>query len=481
MAKKNRITNIGQEFIKASRDIKLLWASVFLRLLSYGLTNQVLTLFLNKINLDESKIGLFMSLTLVGDVFCSYILTWYADVWGRRRILVYGSVMMCLSGIVFATSENFHILLLFAIIGVISPSSDEVGPFKSIEESMIAHLSPNNKRPEIYAIHSLVGTIGSALGAIVSGSFISGLKHYKLANTDLQCYKATFLLYSFFAFCKVIIMVSLSEKTELDSHYSNEEQLPESIVTDEMAPLLEQRRKSIDIQQETTRISDSLNENTVTQGDYDQNSNNQNQINSNRLSPETVSILMRLLCIFMIDSLGAGFMTSGWIVYYYKKWFHMGSLALGSLFFMIQIVMSISTIPSSILPRIYGPVKATLLVQIPSGVFSILIPFTANHLFISIILLNCFFGTAAMDVTSRQILLTNLIRPTDLTKVMGIVNIGKTFARCIGPIFTGMLAKRGYLWFCYIISGVLVIAADCILACSFLHVDKTILAQINGE
>lgn len=481
MAKKNKITNIGREFIEATRDIKLLWASVFLRLLSYGLTNQVLTLFLNKINLDESKIGLFMSLTLVGDVFCSYVLTWYADVWGRRRILIYGSIMMCLSGIVFATSENFHILLLFAIIGVISPSSDEVGPFKSIEESMIAHLSPNNKRPEIYAIHSLVGTIGSALGAIVSGSFISLLKHYKLANTDLQCYKLTFLLYAFFALCKVIIMVSLSEKTELDSHYYNEEQLPESIVTDELAPLLEQRRKSIDIQQESARISDSLNEVSVTQGDYNQDSNNQDQINSDKLSPETVAILMRLLCIFMIDSLGSGFMTSGWMVYYYKKWFHMGSFALGSLFFMTQIVMSISTIPSSILPRIFGPVKATLLVQIPSGIFSILIPFAANHLSVSILLLNCFFGTAAMDVTSRQILLTNLIRPTDLTKVMGIVNIGKTFARCIGPIFTGILANRNYLWFCYIISGVLVIVADCILACSFLHVDMTILAQINGE
>lgn len=481
MAKKNKITNIGREFIEATRDIKLLWASVFLRLLSYGLTNQVLTLFLNKINLDESKIGLFMSLTLVGDVFCSYVLTWYADVWGRRRILIYGSIMMCLSGIVFATSENFHILLLFAIIGVISPSSDEVGPFKSIEESMIAHLSPNNKRPEIYAIHSLVGTIGSALGAIVSGSFISLLKHYKLANTDLQCYKLTFLLYAFFALCKVIIMVSLSEKTELDSHYYNEEQLPESIVTDELAPLLEQRRKSIDIQQESARISDSLNEVSVTQGDYNQDSNNQDQINSDKLSPETVAILMRLLCIFMIDSLGSGFMTSGWMVYYYKKWFHMGSFALGSLFFMTQIVMSISTIPSSILPRIFGPVKATLLVQIPSGIFSILIPFAANHLSVSILLLNCFFGTAAMDVTSRQILLTNLIPPTDLTKVMGIVNIGKTFARCIGPIFTGILANRNYLWFCYIISGVLVIVADCILACSFLHVDMTILAQINGE
>lgn len=174
-------------------------------------------------------------------------------------------------------------------------------------------------------------------------------------------------------------------------------------------------------------------------------------------------------------------MTSGWMVYYYKKWFHMSSFALGSLFFMTQIVMSISTIPSSILPRLFGPVKATLLVQIPSGIFSILIPFAANHLSVSILLLNCFFGTAAMDVTSRQILLTNLIRPADLTKVMGIVNIGKTFARCIGPIFTGILANLDYLWLCYIISGVLVIVADCILACSFLHVDKIILAQINGK
>lgn len=491
MGKKGNISNIWREFTGAQRDIKLLWASVFLRLLSYGLTNQVLTLFLNQINLNESKIGLFMSLTLIGDVFCSYILTWYADVWGRRRILIYGSVMMCLSGIVFATSENFHILLLFAIIGVISPSSDEVGPFKSIEESMIAHLSPNNKRPEIYAIHSLVGTTGAALGAIVSGSFISLLKYYQLAETDLQCYKLTFVVYALLAFGKVIIMVSLSEKTELDSHYAHEEQPTESIVSDEMAPLLEDRRKSIDIIQEAEMSSSSLMESSLPQVD-DDNQQGTNKLRGvissthtttqmkSSLSPETVSVLMRLLCIFMIDSLGSGFMTSGWMVYYYKKWFHLTSFALGTLFFMTQIVMSISTIPSSILPRIFGPVRATLLVQVPSGIFSILIPFASNHLSISIILLNCFFGTAAMDVTSRQILLTNLIDPSDLTKVMGIVNIGKTFARCIGPIFTGILANRNYLWLCYIISGVLVILADSILACSFLHVDKTILAQING-
>lgn len=483
MAKKNNVLNMWKEFTGAQKDIKLLWASVFLRLLSYGLTNQVLTLFLKKINLAESKIGLFMSLTLIGDVFCSYVLTWYADVWGRRNVLIYGSLMMCLSGIVFAVSENFNVLLLFAIIGVISPSSDEVGPFKSIEESMIAHLSPNNKRPEIYALHSLVATMGAAFGAIVSGSFISLLKYYHIADTDLQCYKLIFVIYALLAFGKFLIMISLSEKTELDSHYTNEEQPPNAIVTDEMAPLLEIRRKSIDIQEASTQASP-LTESSLPQVDDQDVIETTPRIqdsNSNSLSSETVSVLLRLLCIFMIDSLGSGFMTSGWMVYYYKGWFQMSSFGLGLLFFMTQIVQSISTVPSSILPRVFGPVRATLLVQIPSGIFSILIPFAANHLSISIFFLNCFFGTSAMDVTSRQILLTNLIHPNDLTKVMGIVNIGKTFARCIGPIFTGILAGKDYLWLCFIVSGVLVILADFILACSFLHVDKKILAQINAE
>ncbi|CCF55754.1 hypothetical protein KAFR_0A03190 [Kazachstania africana CBS 2517] len=450
--------NILKELKEAPKDIKLLWASVFLRLMSYGLTNQVLTLFLNAIDMKEDKIGLFMSLTLFGDVICSYILTWYADSWGRRRVLVYGSVMMCLSGIVFSYSQNFHVLLIFAIFGVISPSSDEVGPFKSIEESMIAHLSPNNKRPEVYAMHALVGTMGSALGAIICGFFVDTLKHYGIAKTNLECYKLVFLFYALLALGKVIIMFSLSEKTELDGHYhevhhnatgSMVEAIGEE--TDELAPLITQREE-IDT------------DNTTSSG---------------RLSKETRTVLMKLLIIFMIDSFGSGFMTSGWMVYYYKKVFGVRSISLGTMFFCVQIVQAFSTIPSSIVARLFGPVRATLLVQVPSGIFSILIPLAESHLSLSIFLLNLHFATTAMDVTPRQILLTNLITPRDLTKVMGIVNIGKTFARCIGPIFTGVLARRSYLWLCYIISGSLVILADSILACLFLDVDKRILKQIN--
>ena len=436
-----------REIKEASKDIKLLWASVFLRLFAYGITNQVLTLFLNSIDLTEDKIGWFMSLTLFGDVLCSYVLTWYADSWGRRKVLIYGSLMMMLSGIVFSYSENFHVLLLFAIIGVISPSSNEVGPFKSIEEAMIAHLTPHNKRPEIYSIHGLVGVVGSAFGAITGGAFVHFLLSSRIASTNLQAYKYVFMLYSVLAFSKVIIMLSLSKNTELSGHLHEELSSPDALVSDEMAPLIER----FEHPKET----------------------------SGSLSKETKSVLFKLLVIFMIDSLGSGFMTDSWMVYYYAKQFLMDHLSLGILFFITQFAMASTTLPSASISRAFGPVIAIVLVQIPSGIFAILIPFCEKYFSLSIIFLLLHFATLAMDVTPRQILLTNIIRPQDLTRVMGIVNVGKTFSRCVGPIFTGLLAKQGNLWVCYLVSGALVIIADFILAFWFLGINEKVLQQLQ--
>ena len=105
---------------------------------SFALTNQVLSLFLKQVGINEKKIGWFMTLTLVGDVIISYFLTWYADTLGRRNVMLLGSLMMAGAGAVFFTCSRFEWLLLAAILGVISPSGDETGPFKSVEEACLA-------------------------------------------------------------------------------------------------------------------------------------------------------------------------------------------------------------------------------------------------------------------------------------------------------------------------------------------------------
>lgn len=75
-----------------------------------------------------------MTLTLLGDVFLGTYLTLIADRVGRRNVLIGGSVLMALSGVIFALFENFWILLLAAIVGVLSVTGGDFGPFRSIEE-----------------------------------------------------------------------------------------------------------------------------------------------------------------------------------------------------------------------------------------------------------------------------------------------------------------------------------------------------------
>lgn len=75
-----------------------------------------------------------MTLTLFGDLLLGTFLTLVADRVGRRKVLLAGSVMMIASGLIFALFENYWVLLLAAIIGVISITGGDFGPFRSIEE-----------------------------------------------------------------------------------------------------------------------------------------------------------------------------------------------------------------------------------------------------------------------------------------------------------------------------------------------------------
>lgn len=62
-----------------------------------------------------------MTLTLIGDVVISFLLTLFADGLGRKAVLVVGSLLMTASGIAFGYSNHFAVLLIAAIFGVISP------------------------------------------------------------------------------------------------------------------------------------------------------------------------------------------------------------------------------------------------------------------------------------------------------------------------------------------------------------------------
>lgn len=104
------------------------------RMFAYGTNSLILALFFAELHFPDTRIGLFMTLTLLGDVFLGIVLTLIADRVGRRRILFAGSFLMVLSGVVFAMFENFWVLLAAAVVGVVSTTGGDFGPFRAIEE-----------------------------------------------------------------------------------------------------------------------------------------------------------------------------------------------------------------------------------------------------------------------------------------------------------------------------------------------------------
>lgn len=102
-------------------DTKLLCIQRFVRLFAYGGSTLILVAYLSAVGISETKIGLFMTLTLVGDVCISFILTLFADALGRKAILALGAGLMTVAGTMFALFSNYWVLLIAAVVGVISP------------------------------------------------------------------------------------------------------------------------------------------------------------------------------------------------------------------------------------------------------------------------------------------------------------------------------------------------------------------------
>src|SRR5688572_8159110 len=152
-----------------NRNITLLFSTRITRLFCYGFLSVVLALYLSETGLTEVQIGLLFTLTLFGDAVITLWLTTSADRFGRKRTLLLGALLMAGAGIVFVTTQNYIVLVLAAILGVISPADKDIGPFLSVEQASLAHLISNEKRTRMFAWYNLAGSFASAAGALAGG------------------------------------------------------------------------------------------------------------------------------------------------------------------------------------------------------------------------------------------------------------------------------------------------------------------------
>lgn len=199
----------------SSINVKLLCLQRFVRLFAYGASALILVAYLRILGTSDTRTGLFMTLTLGGDVLISLGLTLVADSLGRRKVLALGALLMTASGVVFALSSSYWILLTAAVLGVITPSGNEIGPFRAIEESTLAHLTKPEERSAIFAWYTLLGTAGVALGLMACGWVTTSLIEGRQWDA-IDAYRATFMAYAVLGAVKLVLSLLLGRDCEVN-------------------------------------------------------------------------------------------------------------------------------------------------------------------------------------------------------------------------------------------------------------------------
>ncbi len=116
-------------------DGKLILASRAIRAFAYGFLSVTLAIYLKIIGLQEIEIGILITFALIGSAISTFLVSIYSDVFGRRRTLIILGSTMAVSGVIFAFSTNYAVLLVAALLGTINVTGTEVGPFLSLEQA----------------------------------------------------------------------------------------------------------------------------------------------------------------------------------------------------------------------------------------------------------------------------------------------------------------------------------------------------------
>src|SRR5512140_1301653 len=175
------------------RDITTLFATRIIRLFCYGFLSVILALYLVQAGLTEQQVGLLFTLTLAGDAGISLWLTTSADRFGRKRTL---------------------------IIGAISPSGNEIGPFLSVEQASLSHLLPAEQRTQSFAWYNLAGSFATAVGALSGGWLAQDLQARGMPALD--AYRVVLAGYALGGLVLAILFVALTRDIEVGPAAENE-------------------------------------------------------------------------------------------------------------------------------------------------------------------------------------------------------------------------------------------------------------------
>jgi MFS family permease len=393
------------------RNIRLLFTTRIVRLFCYGFLSVVLALYLAQAGLNEKTIGLLFTLTLAGDAGITLWLTTSADRFGRRRTLLVGALLMAGAGLVFIVTRNPLLLMAAAIIGVISPSGNEIGPFLSVEQASLTQLLPDERRTQTFAWYNLSGSFATAVGALTGGWLAQFLQGSGMAA--FESYRAVLMGYAMGGVVLAFLFLFLTA--------------------------------AIEVPKETLQAAAKR-----TLGLH-----------------RSKSVVLRLSSLFAMDAFAGGLVIQSMVAYWFHVKFGIEAGVIGSIFFGANVLAGISALLAGRLAKKIGLINTMVFTHIPSNILLMLVPLMPN-LPLAIGVLLARFSISQMDVPTRQSYTMAVVAPDERSAAAGVTAIARSIGAAISPSLTGIFLSIPLLFSApFFLSGGLKIIYDLLLYRSF--------------
>jgi predicted MFS family arabinose efflux permease len=170
-----------------------------------GLIAVSLSAYLSKqLGYSGARIGVVVTGMLLGSAVLTLLTGTAASGFSRRTLLRAGALLAIATGLVFATTTSFLVLVVAGVVGTVNPTSGDVSVFQPIEQALLPNTTSPERRSAVFARYSFVGSFAAAAGALCAGL----PKHFGWRP------QSVFLVYAFVATLGLGVYCSMTAEVE---------------------------------------------------------------------------------------------------------------------------------------------------------------------------------------------------------------------------------------------------------------------------